>query len=394
MNDYSIADIVGDIEGFKRDYFNKKPMFRRNALPAISQDVLSLADLDDLINLEIVRYPYIKVNLNGSGVPEFGYTKDITVQGSTVTGVPDPEKVHALYRAGGTITWASLNQICPKVREFIRMISQAMAVRTDAVAFLTPAGKKGYPAHHDGVDLFIVQVSGSKHWRLWNLAKERGEGETYTREETLGEPVIEETLKAGDVLYLPYGTPHQATAQDEPSLHLSIMMRPRMWRDLLKESVDRVLADSEFLDYPMLSSDFSGETHREFERNMDALVARLSTTDLESEWETLRATGRSQPGVSTSRVFATSAAAASIDAGTSLRMTTRQFSSQELADGRVQLEVTGLKFAVSASLAGKIQNMAPGDLATAAELMSDIPRERQQMVAKALVRMDLFAVTS
>jgi hypothetical protein len=83
MNDYAITDIVGNLEDFKRDYFDKQPMFRRNALPRISQDVLSLSDLDDLINLEIVRYPYIKVNLNGSGVPELGYTKDITVQGST-----------------------------------------------------------------------------------------------------------------------------------------------------------------------------------------------------------------------------------------------------------------------------------------------------------------------
>lgn len=390
----SMDDIVGDFGQFGREFFNKKPMLRKNALPTVQDDVLSLADVDDLINLEVVRFPYIKVNLNGSGVPEAGYTKDIVVQGMTQTGVVDPDKVHALYRAGATITWASVNQIFPKVRTFIKMINDAMAVRTDAVAFLTPAGKKGYPAHHDGVDLFVVQLSGSKHWRLWDLADDRrSESASYT-EETLGDPAIEVSLRPGDVLYLPYGTPHQASAEDEPSLHLSIMMRPRMWRDLLAETVERALADERFLEYPALFDDLDDDGDRELGRQVESLRAHLDALDPAGEWELYRQAGRALPGTSTSAVFQESATTARISGTTALRRKPVRYASRTLDDGRVQLELTGLKFAVSPSLADKLEKLGPGSATTAAELLGDAPPERQHKVARALVRMGLFDVAA
>lgn len=390
----SMDDIVGDFGQFGREFFNQKPMLRKNALPTVQDDVLSLADVDELINLETVRFPYIKVNLNGSGVPEAGYTKDIVVQGTTQTGVVDPDKVHALYRAGATITWASVNQIFPKVRAFVRMINDAMAVRTDAVAFLTPAGKKGYPAHHDGVDLFVVQLSGSKHWRLWDLADDRrSESASYT-EETLGEPAIEVSLRPGDVLYLPYGTPHQASAEDEPSLHLSIMMRPRMWRDLLAETVERALADERFLEYPALFDDLHDDGERELGRQLETLRAHLDTLDAAREWELYRQAGRALPGTSTSAVFRESAATARISGTTALRRKPVHYASRTLDDGRVQLELTGLRFAVSPSLADKLERLDPGSATTAAELLGDVPAERQHKVARALVRMGLFDVAA
>lgn len=389
-----IDDIVGDFPDFAANYFNKKPMLRKNALPNVQDDVLSMADIDELINLEVVRFPYLKVNLNGSGVPEAGYTKDIVVQGMTQTGVVDPDKVYALFRAGATITWASVNQIFPKVRSFIRTINDVMAVRTDAVAFLTAAGKKGYPAHHDGVDLFIVQVSGSKHWRLWDLADDRrSESANYT-EEALGEPVIEVSLEPGDVLYLPYGTPHQASAEDEPSLHLSIMMRPRMWRDLLKETVDDALSDEEFLSYPPLFAELDVDGEQEFRRQVAQLRSRLDALEASAEWERYRASGRRMPGVSSSSTFAESAAAAFITGSTPLLKAAVPYQSRSLEDGRVQLELTGLKFAVSSLLADKLTRLAPGAATTAGDLLGDAPPDRQRKVARALVQMGLFDVAA
>ncbi|MFJ9633122.1 aminotransferase class I/II-fold pyridoxal phosphate-dependent enzyme [Streptomyces sp. NPDC101175] len=247
MANHAFADLVGDEQVFFTEYFNKKPMLRKNAVPGDPRDILSLRKLDQLVNLEVIRPPYIKVNLKGDGVPEQGYSRNVVVQGQTITDTVDPEKIYELYRAGATVTWCSLNHIVPEMRDFTRVISEKMAVRTDTVAFLTPSAKKGYPPHHDPVDLFIVQLEGSKHWKLWNPPTPRlGNNAQYTLE-GLGEPEIEVSLQPGDVLYLPYGTPHAATAEGSGSLHLSIMMRPRMWRDLLRELVaphDRVLVES------------------------------------------------------------------------------------------------------------------------------------------------------
>lgn len=49
----------------------------------------------------------------------------------------------------------------------------------------------------------------------------------------IGDPVMEVELSVGDVLYLPRGTIHQATTQDEDSTHLTISTYQRYsWADL------------------------------------------------------------------------------------------------------------------------------------------------------------------
>ena len=67
MADYAFADLVGDEQVFFTEYFNKKPMLRKNAVPGDPRDILSLRKLDQLVNLEVIRPPYIKVNLKRSG---------------------------------------------------------------------------------------------------------------------------------------------------------------------------------------------------------------------------------------------------------------------------------------------------------------------------------------
>ncbi|MER6693894.1 JmjC domain-containing protein, partial [Streptomyces minutiscleroticus] len=167
MTNYTFADLVGDEKVFFAEYFNKKPLLRKGALKD-PKGVLSLRRLDELVQLEIIRPPYLRVNLKGQGVPEKGYTKTVTVQGTDVTDTVDAQKVYELFRAGATIVWSSLNHVDSSLRRFTQVISDKFGARTDCVAFLTPAGKQGFSPHHDPVDLFIVQTEGTKRWRLWN----------------------------------------------------------------------------------------------------------------------------------------------------------------------------------------------------------------------------------
>lgn len=124
------------------------------------------------------------------------------------------------------------------------------------------------------------------------------------------------------------------------------------------------------------------------------LRSRLAEIDPEQEWHRYRDTGRKMPGVSASSAFRESAAAASVDGSTPLLRKAVDYSAHTLDDGRVQLELTGLKFAVSSSLAGRLDELGPGAATTAADLLGDVPAERSQKFAKALVRMGLFDVAA
>merc|ERR1719231_2246093 len=75
-------------------------------------------------------------------------------------------------------------------------------------AYLTPKGTQGLAPHYDDVEVFMLQLEGSKRWRL----SEPPEGEeeyplprTYSRDfvsDELGVSLLECVLEEGDLLYL------------------------------------------------------------------------------------------------------------------------------------------------------------------------------------------------
>ncbi|EPQ16395.1 MYC-induced nuclear antigen [Myotis brandtii] len=90
--------------------------------------------------------------------------------------------------------------------------------------YITPAGSQGLPPHYDDVEVFILQLEGQKHWRLYHPTVPLAREYSVEAEDRLGRPAHEFTLKAGDLLYFPRGTIHQA---DTPpglahSTHLTI----------------------------------------------------------------------------------------------------------------------------------------------------------------------------
>ncbi|MEV8565851.1 cupin domain-containing protein [Streptomyces sp. NPDC051322] len=397
MANYEFADLVGDEKVFFTEYFNKKPMLRKNAVPGDPRDILSLRRLDELVNLEVVRPPYIKVNLKGDGVPEQGYTRDVVVQGQTITDAVEPEKIYELFRAGATVTWCSLNQFDARLRDFTRVISEKMAVRTDSVAFLTPTGKKGYPPHHDPVDLFIVQLEGTKHWKLWNPPAVRlGDNAQYTLE-GLGEPEIEVSLTPGDVLYLPYGTPHAAAAEGKASLHLSVMMRPRMWKDLLRETFDELVAGEgfdEFDTFPYIGELRDDSVESAFKDKVRALVARLEAVDPVSELDRLADVGRHLDGSSSGRTFETIAAMDDLGPDARLRRGRAPLEFGQNENGRTQMTVNGHKIAVPTPIAETLAALGPDASITASHVFPGVDERRSTKAAQGLTRLGVFEVAA
>jgi ribosomal protein L16 Arg81 hydroxylase len=394
MRNYAFTDLVGDEEVFFAEYFNKKPLLRKNSLPGDPGEVLSTRRLDELINLEVVRPPYIRVNLRGAGVPEQGYTRTLTVQGADITDSVIPEKIYDLFRAGATVVWSSLNQIDPALRAFTQILSEKFGARTDCVAFLTPTGKEGFSPHHDPVDLFIIQTEGTKRWKLWNPPAVRsGQSATFTAEE-LGDPAIEVLLEAGDVLYLPYNTPHAAAAEDQVSVHLSIMVRPRMWKDLLQQTVDSLTQDPEFNHFPYIGTLHGASAESEFKQKLCSLAARLEAVDAVAEVSRLADLGRHMAGSSAGHTFQSSAAADIMQPDAQLRRTDTavQFGANE--NGRTQLTINGNKIAVPEQVAEKLDSLDSGALVSASEMFPGVSMARSTKAAQGLTRLGVLEMTA
>lgn len=105
--------------------------------------------------------------------------------------------------------------------------------------YLTPPGSQGFAPHFDDIEAFVLQVEGKKRWRLYKPRDEdylaRFPSKNFDTSE-LGELILDKTLHAGDLLYFPRGTIHQAeTSDDTHSLHLTLSVYQRnSWCDFLE----------------------------------------------------------------------------------------------------------------------------------------------------------------
>lgn len=92
-----------------------------------------------------------------------------------------------------------------------------------------------------------MQLEGKKHWRLYNPrcdaeALPRYSSKNFTQEE-IGEPILDTELAAGDVLYFPRGTIHQAdTPSDTHSLHITLSTYQKTsWMDFMEKLIPGAL---------------------------------------------------------------------------------------------------------------------------------------------------------
>lgn len=165
----TFEDLAGDEATFFAEYFNKAPLLRQGALAEHHEDVLSLQDLDQILHTESLRPPYIRVFHNKEAVHPDAYTRPLGVQGTQIPDYVEPSQIMRLFDAGATITWNALNHFRPNLRAMSAALAERFSTRIDVMSFLAKPGIQGFRPHFDPVDLFIVQLHGTKRWTVWAL---------------------------------------------------------------------------------------------------------------------------------------------------------------------------------------------------------------------------------
>ncbi|MGW6703902.1 cupin domain-containing protein [Streptomyces sp. NPDC054956] len=398
METYSFEDFVGDRDVFLAEHFNKKPLLRKGALAGRLDGLPSVRQLDDVLALETTPPSYLRVTKGGKGVPSGAYTRTVA-RGAALAEAVNPEKVYELFRSGGTVTWNSLHHVLPSARRLLAPFTDTFACEGEVVLFVTPARNDGFSPHHDSIDVYVVQVDGTKTWRVWATPEvRRGDEGSYTPEE-LGEPVIEVTLVPGDVLYVPHGTPHAAAAKSELSLHLSVGIEPRRWRDLLKDTVAAVVEDEGFHDFPYLADGEGGSGDAAggeaaavagLSRQIELLRDRLAHVEPASEAKRLVRLGRERSGSGRTREFARLHA---VDALTTDSLVRRSAAPVEIGDSdgtKTGIRVGGHRLAVPDAVARSLRELDGGRPVTTSEFFPGVDPARSLSAARGLARIGVL----
>jgi ribosomal protein L16 Arg81 hydroxylase len=137
--------------------------------------------------------------------------------------------------------------------------------------YISPASEFGLGPHHDESEIFTLQISGAKTWRLFNKVTSDEPG--LYENDGLGDPDHEITLKAGDLLYVPSGLIHDVTvAESEASFSLTIVFEPFRWTAMLDLLLAR-LGRSDLFSKPVLAGPRHGADA--FDRAFDERVAAI-----------------------------------------------------------------------------------------------------------------------
>jgi hypothetical protein len=156
-------------------------------------------------------------------------------------GLVDRGEVARLYQQGATLILPQLQARHRPLADLCRALEAVFSCPVQTNIYLTPPNAQGFQTHYDNHDVLVLQVEGSKRWRLYDApvgTPYRGERFTPGRFAQT-EPRVELVLNPGDVLYVPRGLMHDAVNEgtDEASLHITTGLLLKTWADFLLEAV-------------------------------------------------------------------------------------------------------------------------------------------------------------
>ena len=89
---------------------------------------------------------------------------------------------------------------------------------------LESASAIGFSPHYDTHDVFILQIAGSKHWKIHKppINLPHRTQPYHPQMPAPSAPLLELDLEPGDLLYMPRGFVHQANTVDHASMHVTL----------------------------------------------------------------------------------------------------------------------------------------------------------------------------
>jgi ribosomal protein L16 Arg81 hydroxylase len=213
-------------DDFAERHWDRAPLLSRRVDDYT--DLLDLDDVDELLSRRALRTPFVRMARQGKVIPASRYTGGGGPGAEVADQVLD-EKVFEELAGGATLVLQGLHRLWPPLVDLAGGLGRELGVPVQVNAYLTPPGNQGFATHYDTHAVFVLQVAGTKRWRVHPpVVRDPVERQPWggrageVAAVAAGEPHLDAVLAPGDSLYLPRGWLHAADALEDWSLHLTL----------------------------------------------------------------------------------------------------------------------------------------------------------------------------
>jgi ribosomal protein L16 Arg81 hydroxylase len=220
---------------FESRFYQREVLVVRRETPDYFNELLSLTDLDLVLATHTTRVTDISVVQANKEISASTYTDE---QGNV-----QPLRVAQHFANGATVIFTQLHRRIPSLGRLCAALEGALSSPIQTNIYLTPPTSQGFKPHWDTHDVFVLQVTGSKDWTIYDTKIElplRGQLFDPSKSPEITEPgpaAMEFVLSPGDMAYIPRGVMHAARSSGENSLHVTAGLMAYTWADLFLEAV-------------------------------------------------------------------------------------------------------------------------------------------------------------
>ncbi|PJN29666.1 JmjC domain-containing protein [Kitasatospora sp. CB02891] len=227
-------------------FWNKKHGLFKDAAPVTG--MLDEKAIQEILDVGLLRWPYFMLLKEGVQPAISDFTRTRNVRGRGVSGFADARKVRRLLDGGATMKLSQLEDWHLPTRSLMDEIESRLPAELKAYVFYTPCDNTGMLPHRDPSHVLALQIAGAKEWRIYDTPDKVDSRGGLLPDLDADSHSHSFVMEPGDVLYLPHGIPHVATARTGTSLHLTLTLTEPAPLDLVESVMEGFGAEADRLE--------------------------------------------------------------------------------------------------------------------------------------------------
>lgn len=232
---------------FLQEVYGQHPVYLSGKSDRFA-DLLPWDALNAILQQHRLDAPRFRLAKQGTNPPKESYLRYIRSNQETRIPRLDLAALISELQQGATIVLSSIDEAYEPISELSAILERVLSNHVQVNAYAGWQSMQGFDTHWDDHGVFILQLFGRKHWRVFEptllhpLPEDKSEGSAEAPKMLHWEG----DLNPGDLLYMPRGWWHDAVPTGGPTLHLTCAISRVTGVDFAQRVLER-LREQQFM---------------------------------------------------------------------------------------------------------------------------------------------------